>query len=259
MINKTKTLRWCLFLLFACFVFNCSSSGGAPDATTQTSTDLTEDEQGEALNSVVSVMTLDNLNMMADESTSLSEPPSACKYQADDCMDISEELCSVMGSARFCTTILGNSYNGLDFDECANMYSTAEGAGLFVTFSGSIGSYGTTRTFGDGLYNYFRVRMATDTQDITCSVSGSSTYTVLGENSIDTDYSITYTCPTSTIIHDGGIEGGLVNSHFLISGSSTYSLSSGRSVVCVYADFDVTTATCADFAAACDLPTTSCN
>ena len=133
---------------------------------------------------------------------------------------------------------------------------------MYMVLSGSVTSAGTTRTFGSGQYSYFNARMVTDHRDVTCGVTGSSTYRVIGENAVDTEYATTQRCGSTTFQSNGGLETRLVNSHVLVSGLSrqiTTGPAGGSIVVCVYADFDVTTATCADFAAACDLPQSSCD
>ena len=135
------------------------------------------------------------------------------------------------------------------FDNCASLMETPGGVGISYSVTGSVVITGTTVTYNDLTVLWVCISGGGDTH--TCHLSGEST----GAGDSVT-YNLNGYCGSTNFTHTGTMSGTLRDSHFIINGSAVYTItgsSSGRIVRCTYSDFDVTTATCEDYAGACGL------
>jgi len=232
-----KKNLWVLAVLILMFAA-CGGSG----SDSGTSTDLTTEEQAAAVDMVMSEWDISNAVNSA--------LGGAAAMVVDAVKEMRAETVSV--DCDFGGTISISSAAGTytaTFNNCASTMTTPDGVGISFSIDGNIVITGTTVTYNDLTVHW--VCIVGDTEFRTCHMSGSST----GAGDSVT-YNLSGYCGATNFTHTGTVSGALINSHFIVNGSAVYTItgsSSGRIVRCTYSDFDVTTATCAEYATACGL------
>ena len=237
--------------------FCCGGGGGSSE---ETSADLTADEQVAAADMVMSEMNISQgveNAILGNVAAMAMRKASALKETMSVTIDCDTSGILTITSA---SSGSGSSYTAV-FDHCGGTIQTLTGATIAFSMSGSIRIEGTTTTYGaDG--DTIRVEWACDTGGSpiqTCYMTG----TITGVSDMS-EYNLSGYCGASSFTHTGSMTGTLraADNHFAIFGVAVYTVSgssSGRIVRCRYDDFDVTAATCADYAAACGLsPTVAC-
>jgi len=239
--------------------------GGGTSSDGQTSPDLTAEEQVAAAEMIMSEQGISDgveSALLGGAAAMVTDAVKSQKTLKDDGTPVTVD-CAMGGTLTITATGSGTArvYTAT-FDNCAAVMTTPSGVGITFSITGAIEISGTTVTYGAGAGDIV-VLWACITGGSafhTCHMSGTTTGS--GES---VSYNLNGYCGSTNFTHTGSLTGTLraADNHFIISGTATYVVtgtSSGRIVHCSYSDFDVTTATCAEYATACGLnPTIACS
>lgn len=216
-----------------------SGSGGS-------STDLSPDEQMAAAEMVM---------MEAGISTAVENAlGGAAAMAVDTAKEMKADAVTVECGMGGTLTINGTAgtYTAT-FSNCASFMDMPGGGGpVSFSITGNIVIAGGNVTYND--LSVVWVCVFGGREFHTCHLSGSST----GSGDSVT-YNLNGYCGATNFGHSGTVSGTMRDGHFIINGSATYTItgtSSGRIVRCTYSDFDVTAATCSEYATACGLSAT---
>lgn len=232
----------------------CGGSSAPSDE--QTSPDLTAEEQSAAM-----AMILGEANIGTAVEAALGGG-SAMVLQSIKGADFLKDDAPVSVGCAFGGTItIAASGTGTartytaTFNYCALVMENPIPGGSPISFSinGNIVIANSTVTYNDIAVTWVCITGGGSFHE--CRMSGSSTGS--GES---VTYNLNGYCGSSNFSHTGTVSGAMnASNHFIINGSAVYVVSGssgGRIVRCTYTDFDSTTATCPDYAAACGLSTT---
>lgn len=230
----------------------CGGSSAPSDE--QTSPDLTAEEQSAAM-----AMILGEANIGTAVEDALGGA-SAMALQSIKDADAAKETiavdCTFGGTISINASGTGTARTyTATFNNCALVIENPIPGGTAISFSidGDIVIANSTVTYNDITVVWVCVSGANPFH--TCHMTGSST----GSGSSVT-YNLNGYCGSSNFSHTGTVSGAMnASNHFIVNGSAVYVVSGssgGRIVRCNYTDFNVTTATCPDYAAACGLSAT---
>jgi len=248
-MKKIVRISWMGLVLIAGFALAACGSSGGGAADDQTSVDLTPEEQLAAADMVMTEWNISNgLTAALGGAAAMVLEKAPAEGPLAETISVT---CASGGTLSISTS--GSNYTAT-FDNCAGVMETPAGVGITFSITGNVVISGGTVTYDD-----LTVIWA-------CVVGGSSVHTChLSGTSTGSGASVTYTlegyCGPTNFSHTGSMTGTMraADNHFIIGGSAVYTItgsSSGRIVRCTYADFDVTAAPFADFAAACGLNAT---
>ncbi len=230
----------------------CGSGSSSP-SDEQTSPDLTAEEQSAAM-----AMILGETNIGKAIENALGGGTAMVLRAIEDGEPLKQEApvsvdCTFGGTITIAASGSGTSRTyTATFSNCAMVIENPIPGGTALSFSinGNIVVASTTVTYND--ITVIWVCVTGSSPFHTCHMSGGST-----ASGSSVTYSLNGYCGSSNFSHTGTVSGAMnASNHFIVNGSATYVVSGssgGRIVRCNYRDFDVTAATCPDYAAACGL------